>query len=111
QLGFQSRIDAKQELELDAAVLDVVQEGNVVRRVAEVQDGIRIGCADVVEQNRVVRGLGRHALVKYELHPGVRFFDELAHRVGLRPGEVVGGIEHSDALDAQPGTVVGEKIR
>jgi len=56
---FQFRVDAEQELELDAAVLDVAQEGDVVWRVAKVDDGIGIRGADIVEQHGIVRGLGR----------------------------------------------------
>ena len=64
QLGVDGRIDAKQELELDAAVLNIVQENNVVLLSTKLDNRVRISRADIVEHRRVVRSVGRHTLVE-----------------------------------------------
>ena len=111
QLGFEARIDAEQHFELDADILDVAQEGDVVRRVAEMEDRVRLRVADIVDDDRVVRGLGRNALVVDDLDRRAGLLDELAERVGLRAGKFVGRVEHRDLLDAERRSVMGDEVR
>src|SRR5208282_3730476 len=103
-------IDAKQQLELNAAFLKIVQEDNVVLLVTELDDRVGISRVDAVQHRHVVRGLGRHALVENNFQARIRVLNELAQGTGQRSGEIVGGVEHGDPLDAETSTVVSEKI-
>ena len=110
KLGFKPSIDREQHLELDADVLNVAQEGDVVRRVAEMDHRVRVGVVDVVDDDGVVRGLGRDALVIDDLDRRAGVFHEFAEGVGLRARELVGRIENGDLLDAERGPVMGDEI-
>ncbi len=109
-LGLQARIDVELPLELDAAVLQVAQVGNVIVRETEGNHGVRIGGADVVDDHRVAGGVGRHALVIHDLDRRLRRLDEAAHRVRLGAGEVVRGIQQGDAFDAELDAIGGEEV-
>ena len=111
QLGLETGIDAEQHLELDADVLNVAQECDIVRRVTEVNHRVRIGVVDVVDDHGVVRGFRRDALIVDDLDRRAGILDEFAERVGLRAGEFVGRIENRDLLDAEAGAVMRNEVR
>ncbi len=111
QLGLEAGIDREQHLELGADVLDVAQEGDVVRRIAEMDHRIGIGLADVVDDDVVVGGFGRNALVVDDLDRRAGLLDELAERVGLGAGELVGRVEDRDLLDAEARAIMADEIR
>jgi hypothetical protein len=49
-------------------------------------------------------------LVEDDIQARIRSLDKLAHRIGLRFGEVVSGVQEGDSLDAETGAVAVEKI-
>ena len=106
KLGLKPGIDAEQHLELDADVLDVAQERDVVRRVAEMDHRVRVGVVDVVDDDGIVGGLGRNALIVDDLDRRAGILDELAEGVGLGAREFVGRVENRDLLDAEPRTIM-----
>ena len=76
---------------------------------------IRIGVVDVVDDDGVVGGLGRNALIVDDLDRRAGILDEFAEGVGLGAGEFVGRIEDGDLLDAEARAVmrdeVGDRLR
>ena len=76
---------------------------------------VRIGVVDVVDDDGVVGGLGRNALIVDDLDRRAGILDELAERVGLGAGEFVGRVEDGDLLDAEARPImrdeVGDRLR
>src|ERR1700694_5923438 len=86
QFGLETGIDREQHLELDADVLDVAQERNIVRRVSEMNHRVRLRIVDVVDDDRVIGGLGGNALVVDDLDRRAGLLDEFAECIGLGAG-------------------------
>src|SRR6202165_4679311 len=111
KLGLEPGIDREQHFELDADIRDVAQKRNIVRRVAEMNHGVRLGVVDVVDDDGVVGGLGRNALIVDDLDRRAGVLDEFAERVGLGAGEFVGRIENGDLLDTKARPIAGDEVR
>ncbi len=111
KLGLKAGIDREQHFELDADIPDVAQKRNIVRRVAEMNHRVRLGVVDVVDDDRVVGGLGGNALIVDDLDRRAGVLDEFAEGVGLGSREFIGRVENGDLLDAKARPIVGDEVR
>ena len=76
---------------------------------AEMHHRVGVGRGDVIDQHGVVGRVGRHALVVDDVQLAGAL-DEAAHRGRLRAGEVVGGPQDRDALDAGLDAVIVQEV-
>ena len=80
-------MNRKQEAELVAGVLKIPEKSDVVADVHEHDNRIRVGVLDIVDQHRIIGGVGRNTLVTDDLQVRIFGLDERADGVGLRAGE------------------------
>ena len=85
-IRLQPGINRKQEA-LVAGVLMVSKKRDVVADAPEHDDRIRVGVLDIVDQHRIMGGVGRNTLVTDDLQDRIFGLDERADGVGLRAGE------------------------
>src|ERR1700722_20760415 len=101
KLGLDARVDRKQHFEIDAEIPDVAQKRDIVGRVSEMYHRIGLRVGDVVDDDGVIGGLGRNALIVDDLDRRAGILDEFAEGVGLRSREFVGRIEQRYLLDPE----------
>jgi len=80
-----------------------------------VNHSIRIGVGYVVDDDSVVGGLSRYALVIDDLDRRAGVLDEPAEGISLSAGEFIGREENRDFLDAERWSImrdeVGDRLR
>src|SRR3979490_3592598 len=72
---------------------------------------VRLRIVDVVDDDRVIGGLGRNALIVDDLDRRAGILDEFAEGIGLRSREFVGRVENGDFLAPEARAIVRNKVR